>query len=438
MVIAVLGAAVWILLEERPQRSLPERSAEEDASADEPPPELVLEPATFGDLPGWVDDHPGEALPALLQSCRVFARRPADRPVGPDGIGGRVEDWRVPCRDAGRLEGAGAAAVRAFFQERFRPWAVTDRGAPVGLFTGYYEPSLRGSRRRHGPYRTPLYRTPRDLVSVDLGAFREDLAGRRIAGRVRDGRLLPYPERSAIASGALEGRDLEIVWVDDPVDAFFLHIQGSGRVVMEDGSVLRLGYAGQNGHPYTAIGRELVARGALALEEVSMQSIRRWLAEHPEEAPEVMAANASFVFFRTLDGPGPLGSLGVPLTPGRSLAVDRTFLPLGAPVWLSGWMPEPAAPEEASQRSRPPALDAGEPTSHPDEAGAGPPSTDAGRRPLRRLLVAQDTGGAIRGPVRGDLFWGPGDRAAATAGRMKHEGRLWLLLPRTVEPAPVP
>lgn len=426
VVIAVLGAAVGWLLQERREAVPPERPAEEAPEVEEPPPELVLEPAAFEDLPGWAEDDAAEVIPALLESCRVFTRRAPDHPVGPDGVGGTAGDWRAPCREAARLAGAGAAAVRAFFQTRFRPWAVSDRGDPVGLFTGYYEPSLRGSHRRHGPYRTPLYRTPRDLVSVDLGEFREDLAGRRIAGRVRGGRLRPYLERSEIASGALAGRDLEIVWVDDPVDAFFLHIQGSGRVVMEDGSVLRLGYSAQNGHPYTAIGRELVARGELALEGVSMQSIRRWLADHPEKAPEVMAANASFVFFRTLEGPGPLGSLGVPLTPGRSLAVDRTFLPLGAAFWLAGWMPDPASPGGADLRSG------------AEDPGPGPPPVADGRRPLRRLLVAQDTGGAIRGPVRGDLFWGPGDRAAAIAGRMKHEGRLWLLLPRTVVPVPGP
>jgi membrane-bound lytic murein transglycosylase A len=287
---------------------------------------------------------------------------------------------------------------------------VTDRGVErEGLFTGYYEPELRGSRRRHGPYQTPLYREPGDLIQVDLGAFREDLEGRRIAGRIVGGRLEPYHDRRSIDRGALAGRDLELVWVDDPVDAFFLQVQGSGRIVLEDGTVLRVGYDAQNGHPYTAIGRELVERGEMPLEEVSLQSIRRWLEAHPEEAPDLMATNASYVFFRMLGGAGPLGSLGVPLTPGRSVAVDPRFLPLGAPVWLAGSMP---------------AL--------PDEVASGPstePTEPIGSLPLRRLLVAQDTGGAIRGPVRGDVFWGAGERAEAVAGRMKHPGRLWLLLP---------
>lgn len=404
LVIALLAMAVWVLLEER-EVTVPELPPVELPPPPPPEPELALEPASFGDLPGWEEDALAEALPALLASCRVFTRRGAGEPVGPDGLAGTAGDWREPCAAAARLRGAGAAAVRAFFESRFRPWAVSDRGEREGLFTGYYEPSLRGSRRRHGPYQTPLHARPRDLVEVDLGEFREDLEGRRIAGRIEGTRLRPYPDREAIAAGALAGRGLELVWVDDPVDAFFLQVQGSGRVVMEDGTELRLGYAAQSGHPYTAIGRELVDRGEMTLEEVSLQSIRRWLEAHPEEAAEVMAVNASYVFFRRLEGPGPLGSLGVPLTPGRSLAVDRRFLPLGAPLWLDALVP------------------------HVPEGAEAP----AGDRRLQRLVVAQDTGGAIRGPVRGDLFWGPGDRAEVVAGHMKHPGRLWLLLPREVE-----
>lgn len=403
LVIAVLTMAVWVLLEEREE-------VPDVVPVELPPPaepELVLEPAAFEDLPGWKADDLSEAMPALLASCRVLARRPLSDPLGPDGLAGTAGDWREPCAAASRLRGAGTPAIRVFLEETFRPWAVSNRGEREGLFTGYYEPSLRGSRRRHVEFQTPLHARPPELVEVDLGAFREDLGGRRIAGRVEDGRLRPYHDRSAIDRGALGGRGLEIVWVDGPVDAFFLQVQGSGRVVMEDGTVLRLGYAAQNGHPYTAIGRELVERGEMEMEEVSLQTIRAWLEAHPEEAGEVMAANASYVFFRRLEGPGPLGSLGVALTPGRSLAVDRTFLPLGAPLWLDA--EAPLVP-----------------------AGADAP---AGARSLRRLMVAQDTGGAIRGPVRGDVFWGPGDRAEIVAGHMKHPGRLWLLLPRAVEPA---
>jgi len=413
LVIALLAMAVWVLLEDR-EAGL-DVAPVELPPAPPPEPELVLESAAFGDLPGWKEDELREALPALLASCGVLARRPLDEPVGPDGLAGTAGDWREPCAEASRLRGAGTPAIRAFLEEALRPWAVSNRGDREGLFTGYYEPSLRGSRRRHGPFQTPLHSRPPELVEVDLGEFREDLEARRIAGVVEGGRLLPFPDREAIDRGALGGRSLEIVWVDDPVDAFFLQVQGSGRVVLEDGAELRLGYAAQNGHPYTAIGRELVDRGEMALEEVSLQSIRAWLAAHPEEAPEVMAVNASYVFFRRLEGPGPLGSLGVALTPGRSLAVDRTFLPLGAPLWLDA--EAPLVPDEA-----------------PDQVLDGE-AAPAGATPLRRLMVAQDTGGAIRGPVRGDVFWGPGDRAEILAGHMKHPGRLWLLLPRDLQPS---
>src|SRR6185295_10813052 len=251
--------------------------------------------------------------------------------------------------------------------------------------------------------------------SVDLGRFRADLKGKRIAGKVEDGALVPYFDRKAIDEGALAGRGLELVWVDDPVDAFFLEIQGSGRIVLPDGEQIRVGYAGQNGYVYSAIGRELLKRGVLTKEQLSMQSIREWLEANPDEGRDVMRTNASYVFFRELSEEGPVGSLGVVLTPERSLAVDPLFVPLGVPVWIDTTIP------------------------------AGAPG---GARPLQRLLVAQDTGGAINGPVRGDVFWGPGDEAAATAGSMRQPGRLWLLLPKAVtlpptlttadEPPPAP
>ncbi|MCB1036940.1 MAG: murein transglycosylase A, partial [Acidobacteria bacterium] len=337
-------------------------------------------------------------------SCRRLLRQDAETVLRPEEVGGRVKGWQGVCRRAEDLAGRGADEVRAFFERELDLFAVSNHGRREGLFTGYYEPTLRGSRRRHAPYLYPLHRRPRDMPHVDLGKFRQDLAGRRIAGRLRGNRLDPYPDRGAIDAGALGGQGLELLWVDDPVDAFFLHVQGSGRVELEEGGFLRVGYDGQNGHPYVAIGRELVQRGAMELSQVSMQSIRAWLLDHPVEGRQVMAANPSYVFFRRLSEPGPVGSQGVVLTPGRSLAVDRKFLPLGAPLWLDATMP--ALPAE----------------------GADPAA--AGDEPLQRLLIAQDTGGAIRGPVRGDVFWGPGDAAAERAGRMKHPGRLWILLPK--------
>ncbi len=372
-----------------------------------PPPPVVdlrvLEPAAFSELPGWSEDDVTAALPPFLASCRRMARRGGKAAVKPQEIGGTVDDWRGACTAAEAVTGSSETIIRTFFEASFDLFAVSNHGQPRGLFTGYYEPTLHGSRIRQAPYLFPLYRRPKDIVQVDLGSFREDLRGRRIAGRLRGNRLEPYPDRNAIDGGAVAGRGLELLWVDDPVDAFFLHIQGSGRVELAQGGFERVGYAGQNGHPYVAIGRELVARGAMELSEVSMQSLRSWLEAHPEEGREVMAANPSYVFFRHLEGSGPVGSQGVVLTPGRSLAVDRTFLPLGAPLWLDATMPTLATGAEGQE---------------------------LGDEPLRRLFIAQDTGGAIRGPVRGDIFWGPGEAAAQRAGRMKHPGRMWILLPK--------
>ena len=305
----------------------------------------------------------------------------------------------MACAAAKQISRRDNTAARAFFERWFVPHLASAGRRAGGLFTGYYEPELNGSRVRSDRYAVPIYVKPSDLVSVDLGLFRRSLKGERIAGRLVDGRLTPYASRAEIEAGRLRGRELELVWVDDAVDAFFLHIQGSGRIALVGGGMLRIGYAASNGHPYTAIGGQLIGRGAIAREDMSMQSIRSWLAANPDEAVALMNTNASFVFFRELDGEGPLGTQGVVLTPGRSLAVDRRFVALGLPIWLD--TTDPLDPE----------------------------------KPLRRLLVAQDTGGAIRGAVRGDIFWGHGLDAAARAGRMRQTGRYFVLLPR--QPAAV-
>ena len=388
LVVAAVGLRLW--LARRPG------AAEAFASWFEPYPagdRLVLEPASFSDLAGWKEDALEEAVPVFLRSCQ--------------GLAGQPGDWKAVCAAAAKLPAGDRAAARRFFETAFRPWSVRNHRNPVGLFTGYYEPLLQGSRKRHGRFTVPIYARPPELVMVDLGRFRDALKGQRIAGRVVKGDLLPFPDRHAIDAGALAGRKLEIAWVDDPVGAFFLQVQGSGRVRLEDGQELRVGYAAQNGHPYTAIGRELVARHALAAKDVSLQTIRAWLEAHPDQAREVMERNASYVFFqffKSTRGNGPLGAQGTPLTPGRSLAVDLGQHALGVPVWLVAGAPSPRPGE-------------------PD-------------RKLRRLLVAQDTGGAIRGPVRGDVFWGFGPDAEAIAGRMKNRGKMWLLLPKALTPVP--
>ena len=370
---------------------------------DAEPDRLVLRAVSFHDLPGWEADDHSVALQALQRSCAALEAHADDEPLDIAPLGGRVGDWRGVCAGAAGLKDTDQA--RALFEARFTPYEARNNAQAQGLFTGYFEPELRGAVRRGGRYDVPLYRRPQDLVSVDLGLFRTELAGERIAGRVARGALEPYATRAEIDDGVLAEQGLELAWVDDPVDAFFLHIQGSGRIAFEDGTARRVAYDGTNGHNYFAIGRRLVDLGALSREEVSMPAIRAWLQANPERAPEVMHENASYVFFRWLgEGPGadgPVGAQGVALTAGRSLAVDRRFVPLTLPIWL-----ESSAPD-------------------PDPA--------KGDRPLRRLMVAQDTGGAIRGPVRGDVYWGTGDEAGAVAGRMKHGGRYWLLLPRSLD-----
>ncbi len=359
----------------------------------EPPARLVLTPAAFADLPGWTADRHAEALPALLRSCARLARLADTQTIGNEALAGRVADWRAPCAAARDVP---PASAQAFFEANFRPFALSNNAERTGLFTGYYEPELRGSLARTPRYATPLYGRPDDLVTVDLGAFREELRGQRLAGRVEAGALRPYEPRARIVEGALGARGKPLVWVEDATEAFFLEVQGSGRVVLDDGRILRVGFAAQNGHVYVPIGRTLIERGALVRENVSMQSIKAWLAANPAEAAAIRNSNPSYVFFRLLEGDGPLGSEGVALTPGRSLAVDRNFLPMGVPMFL----------------------DADDPL-------------DPARR-VSRLMMAQDTGGAIRGPVRGDVFWGPGRDAEERAGRMRSTGRAWLLLPREV------
>lgn len=366
-------------------------------------PQRTLTPVDFAELPGWEREDPRPALAAFLRGCRQILTWDAAAPMDPAGDPrfGTVGDWQRLCRLAERVELSTAADARQFLEDQLRPFRVGDGRGHEGLFTGYFEPELEGALRPDQRFRYPLYRRPPELVEVDLGLFREDLRGRRIAGRVDEaGRLRPFPDRAAIEAGALAGRGLELLWVDDPIDLFFLHIQGSGRVRLPDGRRLRVVYAGQNGHPYRAIGRDLVAMGALAREEVSLLTIRAWLEAHPGEATALMQRNPSYVFFRLAgevrEGEGPPGSLGVPLTPARSIAVDRRYWPLGIPFFLDLPVPFPE-----------------------------------GERPWRALVVAQDTGGAIRGPLRADIFWGAGERAAWIAGHMKQRGRMWVLLPRS-------
>ncbi|HXE17563.1 MAG TPA: murein transglycosylase A [Stellaceae bacterium] len=359
-----------------------------------PKAKLVLESSSFAALPGWRDDRISAALPALLKSCARRLAQPGNAKVGPDGLAGTVENWRAPCEAASHVPPGDDAAARAYFERWFRPLLATADGQPEGLFTGYYTPLLDGARHRGGAYTTPLLRRPPDLVMVQLGLFRPEWRGDRIAGKVVSGNLLPYATRAEIERGALDANKLALYWVRDPVDAFFLEVQGSGKIRLRDGSTISLGYDGQNGRPYVSIGKLLIERGELTKDQVSLDSIKNWIRAHPDKGSALLDDNPSYVFFREIKGETPIGAEGAVLTAGRSLAVDRAYLPLGIPVFLDA---------------------------------------RNGDENLRRLVIAQDTGGAIRGPVRGDLYWGFGAEAGRGAGAMKARGRYFLLLPKTVD-----
>ena len=354
---------------------------------------LRYEHVDWAELPGWGTDNLQEAWPAFLGSCRDLRFRPG---------------WSEACTAAQEIApNAAPADIRRYFEQYFEAYGLR-KGTAVegstGLVTGYYEPLLRGARAPSAEFNTAVYSPPPDLLAVDLSAIYPELKGKAVRGRLVDGnRVVPYYTRAELpADPALRGR--ELVWVDSPLDAFTLEIQGSGRVQLEGGDTIRLQYADQNGQPYRSIGRYLVDHGVLTVEQATMPGIRTWLAANPERLQEVLDANPSVVFFREmpLGNPdeGPKGAEGVALTPGRSIAVDTAYIPLGAPVFLATTFP----------------------------------ATDT---PLERLVIAQDTGGAIRGAQRADFFWGTGEAAREMAGKMRQRGETWLLWPRGLQ-APQP
>ncbi|MEP0068375.1 MltA domain-containing protein [Pyruvatibacter sp.] len=387
---ALLAGLVWLMTEEGPT-----------------PPDtarMVLSETDFAKLDGWeVDDH-AQALAALRQTCKILKRVPADRALrGDPQLGITAGDLHPVCELAEKTVDQDA---KTFFETAFIPFHIRNGEETAGLMTGYYEPEMKGSRIRSDAFPASVLARPDSLVMVELGDFRDSLRGQRIAGHVENGRLRPFADRTQIVEGALDEEGLELIWLPSAIDAFFLEIQGSGRVVLQDGpdagQVIRLSYAGQNGHPYTAIGRPLIDRGHIPREEMSMAAIRSWLEANPDEAQGVMNLNASFVFFTELEVEhpelGPPGAQSALLTPHRSIAVDRKHHALGLPFWFE----------------------------LPDPSGASPDG------PIRRLMMAQDTGGAIRGPVRADYFAGVGDAAGEIAGQMQDRGSLTMLLPHAV------
>ena len=352
----------------------------EPAKAEKP-----LQPAAWADLPGWTEEDHRPAFEAFRASCAALEKR---------------ELWKPACAAARTAGVETPEAARAWFEAQFQPWALTNPdGSRQGLITGYYEPVIKGSRSRQAPYVVPVFGPPADLIDVELADLYPELKNLRLRGRIEGRRLVPYYSRAEWQQEEPKRLGDAILWTDDPVDFFFLQIQGSGQVELTDGSRIRLNYADQNGQPFRPVGRWLADQGEMKIEQTSLQSIKAWAQAHPQRLTEMLDANPSLVFFRELpvEGSGPPGALGVPLTAERSLAVDPRYLTLGAPVFLSA--------------------------SWPGES-----------RGLNRLMLAQDTGGAIRGVVRADFFWGSGGEAAAYAGRMKQKGRLWELLPRGYAP----
>lgn len=349
-----------------------------------PSPDYLL--ASWADLPDWLAQDLTASWPALQQSCNALRLK---------------TNWLPICAAAAEIAADDTMAQRTFYEQWFTPYKVLNPdGSDSGLITGYYEPLLLGSRKRSQRFAYPLYAPPDDMLEVDLGELYPQIRGNIVRARLQGKRVVPYFNRAEIDAGqapALRGR--ELFWVEDPVELFFLQIQGSGRIQLEDGSYAKIGYAEQNGHPYASIGRRLIDMGELLPEQASMQGIKNWVEKNPERMEVLLGHNPSYVFFRELPDSlsGPLGALGVPLTNEYSIAVDRRSIPLGVPVFLATTQPN---------------------------------SSD----PLNRLVFAQDTGGAIKGAVRADFFWGFGELAGHQAGRMKQSGRLWILFPKGAEP----
>ncbi|MGH8743187.1 MAG: murein transglycosylase A [Burkholderiales bacterium] len=347
-------------------------------------PKPALKASTWDNLPNWMDDDLAQAWDAFLQSCNALKNQLT---------------WQPVCLTAEFFEHKDDQSLRHFFELNFTPYQVLNAdGSDEGLVTGYYEPLIHGSRTPSNRYRYPVYGVPDDLLIVDMGEVYPELKNFRLRGRVTGKKVVPYYSRAEIEKNdsVLKGR--ELLWADDAVELFFLQIQGSGEVQLDTGETIRIGFAEQNGHPYKSIGRLLVERRELPLEQASIQGIKTWGAKNPQKLAALLNDNPSYVFFRELPAglPGPIGALGVPLTPGRSLAVDPRTIPQGAPVYISTTWPNTS-------------------------------------EPLNRLTLAQDTGGAIKGGVRADFFWGSGEEAGSQAGKMKQSGKLWVLLPNDYE-----
>jgi membrane-bound lytic murein transglycosylase A len=374
-----------------------------DDGAGKPPihDQLKLTKVKWTDLPGWADDKHSQAIPAFIVSCVKLADLKATDPVGADGHGGIAKQWRRACDQASKLKAGDDTAARKFFETEFVPFEAAGKNGPVGKLTGYFVQELNASRKKGGKYTVPILARPPDLVMIDLAQFIKDAHARRIWGRHDDkGNVVPYYTRAEIRNGMLAKHKLEIMYADDPVDALFAQIEGSGKAIMDDGTTVWLEFDGKNGRHYRGVGGVLKEKGVLVDPyDGTMQGIRRWFTDNPTKFDEVTDNNQSFVFFRESKVPGAVGSQNVILTPRRSMAIDRAFIAQSTPIWV-----DTKAPSVGK----------------------------TGSSPWRQLLIAQDTGGGILGAVRGDIYWGDDATAEELGGRMGGEGRYWLLLPRGV------
>ncbi len=379
-------------------------------------PETVLEPVAFSGLPGWNDDDQLAALSAFRRSCAVLLRRTENPDMRPVELGlreacGKLSLYREPMS---------LIAARIFFEQNFRPVRISRLTETAGFITGYYEPEIEGSLSKTEEFSEPIYRKPGELISRAQKPSKINRPVRTSAKKSKTGvrkgpRIASFHDRAAIEDGALKGRGLEICYVREPVDSFFIHIQGSARIRLQDGKLLRINYAAQNGHPYYAVGRSLIERGIVPADEMSMDKIRLFISEHPEEGRELMRMNRSYIFFREVNELGehaePIGAQGVSLTKDRSIAVDRFLHVYGTPFWIDATLP----------------MQSEKPTTE-----------------FRRLMVAQDTGGAIIGPARADLYLGAGLEAGTVAGRLRHPGQFYMLVPnandpsKLIDPVPIP
>ena len=360
---------------------------------------ITLKQSSFAQLPDWKTAPVKQSLIAFRLSCQTFLKQDPEKWIGSQHISIQVKDWQPACRAAMAINPISNETARTFFTTWFTPVEFS-QGKPIhGLFTGYYMPLLHGSIHKTKKYNVPVYGLPSNLVTANLGLFKPDLKNRRIVGRLAGKNLVPFYTREEINNGAIRKMAPVLFWIDNPMDRVFLEIEGSGVVDLTDGKRLYVGYAGENGAPYMSIASVLIKQGRLTRDTASSKNIKQYLDDHPEEIDQVLNQNKSFVFFNQLKTDAALGAQGVGLTPGYSLAVDPKWIPYGTPAWLSTTVPT---------------------------------ANNKGKIPFNRLMIAQDTGGAIRGTVRGDVFWGAGKKASYIANHMQDQGRYWLLLPRHI------